>query len=390
MAKADALMQELDAIWSVNPAQPDRAEVEQRVIAQTQSDPETLLSKYAARSESYDGRYVSADLMKELFSDYSASRESRARYNDVIQNSAAALASVQFRRAIHDQKQIDRKEALFITGVSGAGKTSAILANGIPENARVVYEGQLIDKSSHDKIRMAIHAGLSLKIAAILPRLETALDKTKERFDEIGRGATMEAMAFIHGKTPDGLAAINELFGSRVEIEIVDLRAPGHPRSFDYAEGARRWRQENRRGPTIERLRNYLATMRHEGRSSPKFEQHARVKASELGRYDTKSCHKSERSDQTSGGQKAHFLMENSDLAPSPTKELAKKFRYAAKIDRVADAELNGAARILAIATAHINAAYKPGTPENEKAIAIVVDVMAANIAGGCLYDFKQ
>ena len=48
---------------------------------------------------------------------------------------------------------------------------------------------------------------------------------------------------------------------------------------------------------------------------------------------------------------------------------------------------LKNAAKVFAIASAHIDAAYKPGSAENIKAKSMVVDVMAANMAKGRVYE---
>ena len=139
MAQKESKTLTLEEIRETNPIEPDRAEVEKRAVSATRSDPEKLLHEYRSFPDSANGRYVSADLMKEVFPDYAASRERRGRYNNIVHNSAAVLASAQFREAIQDKSDPSRTEALFITGTPGAGKTSAVLERGIPEDARVVY-----------------------------------------------------------------------------------------------------------------------------------------------------------------------------------------------------------------------------------------------------------
>ena len=79
----------LKPIHRRNPPEPDRAEVEQRVIASVEADPERFLAAYSRHPDSFGGRYVCADLFKEMFEDYSANREARGRYNGVVHNAAA-------------------------------------------------------------------------------------------------------------------------------------------------------------------------------------------------------------------------------------------------------------------------------------------------------------
>lgn len=274
----------LEPIRRVNPAEPDRVAVEHRVTSAVERNPEAFLRAYQQHPDSDQGRYVSADLMKEMFADYAASREARGRYNGIVHNSAAVLASAQFREAIADNRDPNRTEALFVTGCPGAGKTSAVLANGIPANARLVYEGQLTDKSSHDKIAAALDAGLNVKITAVLPTVENALENTRHRFENVGRGASLAVMAKIQDETPNGLAAIKERFGDRVVIEIVDVRDRANARSHDLTEGAKLWMKEIEHGQSAERLRAHLAVMRSDGRTTPNFERQAEGKTVELGR----------------------------------------------------------------------------------------------------------
>lgn len=317
----------LESIRLTNPSETDRADVERRTVEAVERDPAMFLRAYVAHPDSDRGRYVSADLMKEMFGDYSASREARGRYNTAIHNSAAVLASAQYREALQDRSDPRRTEALFITGVPGAGKTSAVMANGIPQDARVVYEGQLIDRSSHDKIRAALDAGLNVRISAVLPRIETALENTKRRFDNVGRGAAFATMVRIHEETPKGLEAIKQRFGERVAIEILDLRERENRRSLDYAEGVKLWTKELERGSTAERLQNHLDLMRREGRSSRAFELQAQGQVPHLGREPDRGDTQAGRSERVGEGRKAGVLKDDPEgpaLARSEDRRITK------------------------------------------------------------------
>ena len=388
MAQKESKTLTLEEIRETNPKEPDRAEVEKRVISATRSDPEKLLREYRLFPDSANGRYVSADLMKEVFSDYATSSERRGRYNNIVHNSAAVLASAQFREAIQDKSDPSRTEALFITGTPGAGKTSAVLERGIPEDARVVYEGQLVDKISHEKIAAAIGVGLNVKIVAVLPLIETALENTKKRFDNIGRGAAISTMAKIHDKTPEGLSAIHERFGKQVVISILDNRDVRKSLSHDYAEGVKLWKQEIERGPATERLEAHLDVMRREGRASANFERQARGQAVELERkLGPGHADAGNRSRKTGEDREAGVLKNVKGLTGSNEQDLAQKFRNSNQKERLSDPMLKNAAKVLNIANAHIDAAYKSGSHENMRARSMVVDVMAVNMAKGRVYE---
>jgi hypothetical protein len=301
-------------------------------------------------------------------------------YNNIIHNSAAVLASTQFREAIKDKSDPKRQDALFITGVPGAGKTSAVLTAGVPDAARVVYEGQLIDQSGQEKIAAALGVGLSVKIVAVLPLIETALENTKKRFDNIGRGAAISTMSKIHEKTPQALAAIHQRFGKQVVIEIADVRDWTNRRSLDYQNGVKLWKQENDRGSVTERLNSHLDLMRREGRSSSDFEKRARGQVVELGRNNRPSNEQTRRSGRAIEDREAGVLK-------SGAQELALHFRNSTQKERLADPALRNAAKVLAVANAHINAAYKSGTAGNMRAKSMVLDVISANIAKGRKYE---
>lgn len=59
-----------------------------------------VLRHYAARSDTFGGRYVCADTMKELLPGYAQSPASRRALHDAVHNSAAVLAAEQFQRLV--------------------------------------------------------------------------------------------------------------------------------------------------------------------------------------------------------------------------------------------------------------------------------------------------
>ncbi len=204
----------------------DRNEIQERVARAIETDPEPFFARYQALAHSFDGRYVCSDLFKETFPDFSASNEARGRYNNPLHNSAAVLASEQFRRRVQDASRPEQDTVIFLTGVPGAGKTTAILSeNDLEANVRMVYEGQLARPDSViPKIAQVLDAGLQPVIVAVHTPAEVALANTLRRFERHGRGASVEAMASIQGSLPDGLAAIHARFGDAVQFQLFDRR----------------------------------------------------------------------------------------------------------------------------------------------------------------------
>jgi Zeta toxin len=203
--------------------QEDRATVQERVASEVERAPEFFLARYVEDPRSLGGRFVNSDLMKETFEDYSRSNETRNRYNAPVHNAAAVLAAEQYRRIVSDRSDLARDVALFLTGIPGAGKTTFALGGGsLPIHVRVLYEGQLANAGQAiEKIEQALGAGLRPEITVVHLPAEEALRNTLQRFETEGRGASIEAMASIQGRLPDGLRAVQERFGEAVNLRLV-------------------------------------------------------------------------------------------------------------------------------------------------------------------------
>ena len=215
----------------------DRSLVQDQVIAALQADPEAFIDAYRKHLDSFGGRYVATDLAKTLFEQYAASRENRGRYNMAVHNAAAVLAGEQFRRAIRDESDPARTGALFLTGMPGAGKTSAVQVpgkvlglDGFAPGQRVIFEGQMINPvTSIEKVGQALAAGLQASLMALLPKPEDALANTFRRFQELGRGAGIDVMAQIQEGLPAGLRTLRREFGDQLEISVWDIRVRSTP-----------------------------------------------------------------------------------------------------------------------------------------------------------------
>lgn len=207
-------------------AHADRQAAQERAIQAVESDSPGLMTRYRDLAEAHGGRYVGADLAKELFADYNQSREARNRYNAPVHNSAAVLAAQLFDEAVRDRSAPERSRAVFLTGSPGAGKTSSVMSQGaLPRDVAVVYEGQMFRaEQSFPKIDAALANGLRPEIIAVHPRPETALANTFTRFDDVGRGASTGVMSQIQGELVNGLREIHSRYGERVSLRIIDAR----------------------------------------------------------------------------------------------------------------------------------------------------------------------
>ena len=207
-------------------ADPDRMRAQSDAIASAKVWTERHLGRYRGLDGAFGGRYIAADLFKETFAEYAASREGRARYNVAVHNASAVLSAELYRRVL---KEVDsRPRAVFLTGIPGAGKTTSLLVQGgLAPDTRLVFEGQMWrPESTFPKLQQALDAGLEPVLLVVHPLPEYALRNTFRRFSELGRGASIDTMANIQGGLPDGLEAVRDRFGDTVRLIVHDARDP--------------------------------------------------------------------------------------------------------------------------------------------------------------------
>lgn len=187
-----------------------------------------VLKAYSERHDTFGGRYVCADTMKELMPGFAESRETRTELNGAVHNAAAVLSSEQFHRLIEAGPKPGADRAVFVTGIPGAGKSTSVVT-AITSDAGVVFEGQLSRPGpGMEKIDQALKAGFKIEIVAVHINPETALERTNFRFldPNNGRGASIGVMSEIQGNLPDGLRQIHDRFGDRVNLSVLD-NTPG-------------------------------------------------------------------------------------------------------------------------------------------------------------------
>jgi cell filamentation protein len=220
-------------------AEPDRAAVQESIARAVEANPDRFLDLFRTLPQSMQGRFVAADLMKETFEPFAASKETRNRYNGPVHNSAAVLADEQLRRVLAEPKEPGRDFVVMITGMPGSGKTTMVLddINSAPlvgataNRPHAYYEGQLADpKVALDKMRQVVQAGFRPEIVAVLPSPDQALNNTLKRFEENGRGASIQTMARLQAGLPEGLRAIQGEFGDRIGVTVIDRRDNLHPK----------------------------------------------------------------------------------------------------------------------------------------------------------------
>ncbi len=225
----------MDAILRREFADPVRAALQERIARRVEADPETFLTRFVALPQSFGGRFISADLFKETFDEYRGSTERREVCNSPAHNAAAALAAEQFRRVLLLPAQDDARAVELVTGVSGAGKTSAILERGrLPDGVHAVFEVSLASREvAEAKIRQILVRGFMPVIVAVHVKPEQALENTLRRQAAIGRGADLDAMAATQAGLPEGLRRVREQFADAVKLQLIDRREFSRPVQLD-------------------------------------------------------------------------------------------------------------------------------------------------------------
>lgn len=248
---------------------PELRRVQDAAVNLARTGTDAVLSAYAARPDTFQGRYVCADSMKELMPRFGESPESRSRFNGAVHNSAAVLSSEQFNRLVQRGPQAGQDNVIFITGIPGAGKSSTVQQQGMRPDVAIIFEGQMSrPEPSMAKIEQALNAGFKVGVVAVHTPPEVALQRTNYRFNDPnnGRGASLAVMSEIQGNLPAGLAAIRGRFGDQVSLLVVDN---GQERSRLH-EGWEAVKLLEREG-THEHIRNRLQTALDQGYSEGRY-----------------------------------------------------------------------------------------------------------------------
>jgi hypothetical protein len=249
-------------------SQPDRQQVQDNAIAAVEADPEPFFEAYGRDIRSFGGRYVAADLFKETFPAFSASKEARNRYNTPIHNTAAVLSAELFRRNLAEPADAGRNAVYFLTGSPGAGKTSMVLKqNVMPDTAHMIFEGQLSNfDTGREKIQQVLDAGFHPHIVAVHANPLNAIQNTLQRFAEEGRGASVEAIANIQGNLPGSLERLARHFGDSVTLEVIDVRNRDRPVQYAGFEHVDVLKSEGSYEQIKRQLEHYINDLRADGR----------------------------------------------------------------------------------------------------------------------------
>lgn len=208
---------------------PELAKVQDSTVTRATQDAQGLIEDYKAMDNTFNGRYVSSDMFKEVFTDYNQSPQNRSKFNEAVKGASEHLASELFKQTLQNQPAEGKDTVVLLTGATGSGKTSTILNDGeLEANVALVYENELSDQYEKQdtlaKVEQALNAGYKVDVVAVHPKAEQALENTWKRFKDLndGRGATIDSIAKAQANTHDSLKAIGDRFGDKVNLTVVD------------------------------------------------------------------------------------------------------------------------------------------------------------------------
>lgn len=261
---------ELENIRYIHFDDPDRKRVQDTAIKAAKASAPQLIQSYREDPRSFEGRFVDADLFKEQFAEYAASRDARARYNNPVHNTAAALASLLFDENLKAPRVAERSTVYFLAGPPGAGKTTLVMATGaLPRDAHMVYEGPMANYDlARSKVDAVLAVGLTPRVFALNVRPEVALDQSLRRYAEQGRGATIASIATAQARLPDTLARLAVQYGNAIQFDIIDLRDADHPSHLRGPQNIPVLKLEGNNEHIHERLDTRLAQLRRDGRAT--------------------------------------------------------------------------------------------------------------------------
>lgn len=195
---------------------PAGAQVKARALYQVAKRGEDLLAEYRRRF----GNVLNADNAAELFRDYSASLESRAKYRAAVHPAAQWVRDQLFSRALADPKV---EKIAFTADGNGAGKTSAGLTGD------VVMDTTLSNpEHSARLIQQALDAGKRVLVAYTYRPIGEAMEGVLERARTEGRAVSINTLIKTHEGAADTVSRLYDRYSDNpnVEFRFIDNSGP--------------------------------------------------------------------------------------------------------------------------------------------------------------------
>lgn len=181
-----------------------------------------LESMYAKSKEMF-GNVINTDNMRELSTDYSATKQSRSALSKAVHEPASAMAKYSYKKALQDPKA----DVIYGTA-GGTGSGKSVGSNNLPkvlDGTAYLYDTNMNNfKSASEKIDQALKAGKKFDLRYTLADPITALDRALGRADRMGRTVPLKDHLETH---VGALDTIKDLYykykdNPNVSIKIID------------------------------------------------------------------------------------------------------------------------------------------------------------------------
>jgi len=188
------------------------------------SDPLGFVRAYRNRF----GNLFGADDAAELFPEYSASAESRAKFHSAVHGAARWVRDAAFSEALASPN--GPRRVIFTSGGSAAGKTTlapALLSGG----DAVVYDSTLsVLPGAQVVIEAALAAGKAVTVVHIRRLLDDAFKANLSRATQAtgnGRTTTITSMVRTHRGADEVFVALADRYRTAGQIDFVGFENPG-------------------------------------------------------------------------------------------------------------------------------------------------------------------
>ncbi len=203
--------------------------VQERAASALERGPDPFISAYRDRFDNV----VSADLAKELFPEYTASRQARTLNTLAVHRPSSVVAHKVFEQMLQEPPPPGRDALVVFTGGgTGSGKSTglATMFPTLQQNAHIVYDSTLANPAGAVRdVRSALDAGHEVGVVFTYRDVIDAFrNGVLPRTVEEGRSVTMASHARTHTRALESLQRIQAEFSGdpRVIVMVVDNTGP--------------------------------------------------------------------------------------------------------------------------------------------------------------------
>lgn len=197
----------------------EQKQVKERAQALFRENREELAKEYEKRF----GNYLCIDNARELFPDYSKSKEARALNATAVHQPAGFLVQDVWEKKLKEgAKDEQKKPIVFVVGGTGSGKSTVI--NGDPrlkESSLMVVESV---KSLDNKVQQALNANHKVMVYYVHRPIEEAAKATAQRAIKDGRTVPVESFVEGHVYSQKQILSFADKYedNKNVTVKVID------------------------------------------------------------------------------------------------------------------------------------------------------------------------